>query len=442
MLINQSLWTDEELVDIPFTPPTQSRRRRMRSRELPDKSVDLVNMGRQRLRYVFNTLVRTEWIELVPSGRYYHCDMRPVQKRLARFLVQIEDGFETQLAGVMTQIRTSLEAVNKAQDPRKEAAGLIHARECFVNFIADLATLDAVVRDIEKQIFSEADPSKRVLSFAQDFVDKLLLKDFKAITSTHHPFKQKDKTLRIVSELLNKPDICDMIADGLLLNNEKLDRQDALAQVYNSLEDIHSGFEVVTDHLERLSKKQRSIERRIRTTMQFVFSGRSNQTATLQALLKKVHSLPDTEVLPAPYYAKTRSVAPLLLTEPKKRKVKPTPEKIKIQAKSPEIIYREQLADLYSELMLVTPQTIKDFLFKQGFEFVPKRLSEANTESLHDFLVADAIRVALMKGVRRNNPFAAIVLKGHRVAPCIVVWESPWATGPDFKLIPRKTDAA
>ena len=442
LVTNQTLWTDEELSDIDLVLPSQSRRRRTRSREVSDKSVDLVRTGRKRLSYVYNTLVRTEWLELIPSGRYYHCDMRPVHKRLARFLVQIENGFETQLAGIMTQIRSSLQAVARSDDPRDEAAGLLHARETFKSFIADLATLDGVVRDIEKQIFAEPDPSKRIMSFAEEFVEKLLLKDFKAIQSTHHPFKQKDKTLRLIIDLLSAPDHCDMIADGLMRDNDKLTRQDARAQVYKCLEDIQSGFEVISDYLESIKKKQRSIERRIRSTFKFVFSGRRNILASLQSQLKQVHSLPEHTEVPAAYYSKDRVLSPLLLVEPRGRRVRRSPVKVQRTAEPPELIYRRQLTDFHSELMLVTPKSIKEFLFKQGFEFVAKRLSEADTHSLHDFLIADAIRTSLMKGVRKNNPFATIILKNHKVAPCKDAWVCSWASGPDFKLIPRNQNAA
>ena len=442
LLINRHLWTDAELDDVPLTTPIQLRRRRVHARELVDKSVDLAQGSRQRLRYIFNTLVKTEWLELVPIGRYYHVDMRPVQKRLARFLVQIENGFETQLAGVMTQVKNSLLAVARAKDPRDEAAGLLHARESFTNFVADLATLDGIVRDIEREIFSKSDPSERVLTFAREFIDKLLLKDFKAIRSTHHPFKQKDKTLRLVMEFLADSYKCELISQGLMRDDDQLTQADAIAKVYLCLEDIQSGFEVVSDYLERLSKKQRSIERRISSTMKFVFSGRTNILATIQSQLRQVHRLPSGANIPSPYERKDRILSPQLLAQPRGRKIIRTKVKVEQAIEPVEIQYRRQLIEMYGRVAQVTPKTVKEFLQRQGFSAGARRLSEANTDSLHDFLIADAIRVSLMKGSRKNNPYANLVLKEFKVAPCRERWVGKWASGPDFQLTPRTIDAA
>ncbi|MFD2428827.1 Wadjet anti-phage system protein JetA family protein [Sphingobium scionense] len=107
--------------------------------------------------------------------------------RLAEFLCSLREGLSDQLGGLVIQVKNELEALQR--NARENAPGLHKAARDAASFGRYLRSVLSALRDIDKRVVESDSVGRRLRHYFEDFVEKLLLQDYAAISTTSHPYR-------------------------------------------------------------------------------------------------------------------------------------------------------------------------------------------------------------------------------------------------------------
>jgi hypothetical protein len=98
-----------------------------------------------------------------------------------------------QIGGIVIQIKNGLEALQR--DARDNALGLHKAARDAATFGRYLRSVLSALREIDRQLVDSASVGERLRHYFEDFVERLLLQDYVAITTTSHPYRFRHRIL-------------------------------------------------------------------------------------------------------------------------------------------------------------------------------------------------------------------------------------------------------
>lgn len=126
-------------------------------------------------------------------------DMPAGPMRLAEFLCSMRDGASEQLGGLIVEVRNAVEGARAF--PTEKALGLNKAARDAAAFGRYLRSVLSALRDIDHQVVKADSLGERLRYYFEDFVERVLLRDYSAIATTAHPYRFRGRILRDVDRL-------------------------------------------------------------------------------------------------------------------------------------------------------------------------------------------------------------------------------------------------
>jgi hypothetical protein len=174
------------------------------------------------------------------------------------------------VAGAVVEVKSSLEAAYG--DPASLAQGLANAHDTAVRFARNMRRILVGMREIEDAILGNPDAAAILRTFFRDFVDGLLIADYKQLKTSNNPYRYRRQISALVGELLHNLDWRAAMArtyveqgvvpDGNIVTAE--------ARVATELEKIRQVFEDVGAFMERIDDFRDRLERRVRMTVHYM----------------------------------------------------------------------------------------------------------------------------------------------------------------------------
>lgn len=392
------LWADEG-EDLSGVADIRTTGRRIRRARSEDGRQDLLL---NRAYRAYGRLLDTGWLEEASYGLKITVDMPPAAMLLAERLSAIQGGLATSFRGVVITIRNALASVH--QDGRSNAVGLNKAAEMAVRFSRELRAVLSSLRAIERDILASESLNERLATFVQDFIGKLVLKDFESIYKTNHPYRFKQEILGYVDAISDAGHTRDAIVDGYVEGEVSPTREQAGLRLDQDLFTIRNVFDTVDQTYERINVYRVRLEGRLRNVLKYAELGdhRHSQRITgLTARLDRVVAeldevgmagwldkrLPTGFILPevAPW-------ASHLLFQPRTAKPPVEASAVRKQQFDPiHAAFRRLLRD-YNDLFVVEPARVLRFL---DCRIPPGHTGEArwlSIEGVEDFLAFEQLR--------------------------------------------------
>jgi hypothetical protein len=201
------------------------------------------------------------------------------------------------VAGAVVEVKSNLESA--ADEPETMAQGLANAHDTAVRFARNMRRILMGMRDIEEAILGNPDAVSILRTFFRDFVDGLLIADYKQLKTSNNPYRYRRQISALASELLNDPGKRSIIADtyiqqGVVPAGSSL----AVAEerVISELEKIRQVFDDVGDFMERIEDFRDRLERRVRTTVHYMDVMGDGSTERLARLIEQIAALGTKEV--------------------------------------------------------------------------------------------------------------------------------------------------
>jgi hypothetical protein len=174
------------------------------------------------------------------------------------------------VAGAVVEVKSNLEAAQN--DPASLAQGLANAHDTAVRFARNMRRILVGMRDIEEAILGNPDAAAILRTFFRDFVDGLLIADYKQLKTSNNPYRYRRQISALAGELLNNLDWRAAMARAYV-EQGVVGEGDMLAaetRVATELEKIRQVFEDVGAFMERIEDFRDRLERRVRTTVHYM----------------------------------------------------------------------------------------------------------------------------------------------------------------------------
>lgn len=432
------LWIEDEIpVELDRLVPRGGRRVRRRQMVGADDEATGSVIGRS--RQVYNRLVATGWLERITYGIKVTVDMPAGAMRLAEFLCTMRNGATEQLGGLVAEVRNAVEAVRAA--PAERALGLNKAARDAAAFGRYLRSLLSALREVDQQVLTAESLGDRLRYYFEDFIERVLLRDYTSISTTAHPYRFRHAILKSLDDLEAAEADLERIAaayqDARLAETTSRARE----LVSDDLSNIRRVFDSIEEAFNRIQEHRGRLETRLRNVVRYA-GRRSGFVQRSEAIILRLDELrADGGITPeAPVLLEPRRVvlAPALLARARGVRTGIEGGELVLPPPDPVTELRRRLEREYFDRIAVTGTQVARFLERRIPPFGEVSASTLWIDGLDDFLAFETLRLTVAGGV--PDGLAALKLGGDfAVTMSRDQVDNEWLTCPGFS-IRRLTD--
>ncbi|KRA97942.1 hypothetical protein ASD83_12810 [Devosia sp. Root685] len=390
------LWHDEgNLVTL---DQVSSRGRRLRTRKRAEVDREATQEAMVRARHIYARLVDTGWLEESRYGMRVTVDMPSSAMRLADFLSTLRQGGSEQLGGLIVEVRNALDAVRVSA--AHNALGLHKAAKDAVGFGRYLRSVLSSLREIERHVLASNDLSERLQHFFEDFVDRILLKDYAAISTTAHPYRFRYAILDSIQRLEDSPVDIDSLAAAYSDSGIAAGRDGARDLVFDDLYRIRRVLGQIDEAFLRIQQQRARLEVRLRNTVRYAgrradaFLRLSEKLAIdLDRLIEHRKGVRRDLSVPGFLQPVVGPYSAGLLARPRGDRPVVDTESVTVAEPEPIHLLRRQLERDYLDRITIVPEKVLSFLDIRVSESVVFA-RDLGIADLDDFLAFEALRRA------------------------------------------------
>lgn len=392
------LWQDDpsaETVIEPLLAPRGRRLRRARQEEAGDGN-DLILV---RTRLAYGRLRATGWLEESYYGLKTTVDMPAAAMQLAEFLCTLREGMTEQLGGLVVEVKNALDAVH--DNARDHALGLHRAARDATSFGRYLRSVLSTLREVDRQVVSSGTVQARLQLYFEEFVEKLLLRDYAAITTTAHPYRFRGQILKRIAGIeANAADI-EALAQVYSESFLAADTDGARDLVFDDLARISAVFDRIDEAFTLIQRHRARLEMRLRNTVRY--AGRRTdmfltQSEGLLAKLDRRLEEGDGADVPGPIETRLPVLSPALLARPRGVRAPIRSQSLVLAEVDAAAEWRQRLERDYQDRLVVTPQQVARFLERRLAPLATSEASRLAIETIDDFLAFEQLRLAVASG--------------------------------------------
>lgn len=201
------------------------------------------------------------------------------------------------VAGAVVEVKSNLEYA--AREPEAMAQGLANACETAVRFARSMRRILVGMRDIEEKILGNPDAASILRTFFRDFVDGLLIADYKQLKTSNNPYRYRRQISTLASELVHDTERRAKLArayidQGVVPSGSSLAH--AEERIVSELEKIRQVFEDVGPFMERIEDFRDRLERRVRTTVHYMDVMGEGSAERLARLIERIAAIGSADV--------------------------------------------------------------------------------------------------------------------------------------------------
>jgi hypothetical protein len=393
------LWTeDEAAVDLDRLVTRTGRR--VRRRRIAGADEGATGTVISRSRHIYNRLLQTGWLDESNYGLKTTVEMPSGAMRLAEFLCSLKEGAAEQLGGLVIEVRNAIRAVR--EKPAENALGLNKAARDAAAFGRYLRSVLSALREVDRQVLSSETLADRLRHYFEDFVERVLLRDYTAIATTAHPYRHRRAILTALDTLEESEIDLAAIADAYLEARLVPDAVAARDLVHEDLFRIRRVFERIEEAFEAIQQHRSRLETRLRNVVRYAgrrtsFLQRSEHV--IQGLDEIIASKTEWLTIEGIIEPRIAIVAPGLLARP--RGARPTISDADLSIPPPDPIreFRRQLERAYLDRLTVSPTKVSRFLERRVPPFGETSAAFMKIETIDDFLAFEALRVMVAAGL-------------------------------------------
>lgn len=392
---HSELWREDEA---PVILDQVSRRgRRMRLRRIDAADSQASNEAMVRARHIYNRLCATGWLEETPYGLKVTVDMPQGAMRLVEFLCTLREGASEQLGGLVIEVKNALDALQL--NACENALGLHKAARDSASFGRYLRSVLSALREIDRQVRASETIGRRLRHYFKDFVERLLLQDYAAITTTSHPYRFRHRIFAALDALEDSP--VDVGAISTVYLEARMARNEVAARdiVYDDIAKIRRVFERIEEAFEHIQQHRGRLETRLRNTVRY--AGRRSGSYLLRSeplllqLDKLIQARGRTLEIPGPLERRQNPLSPFLLARPRNMRSPIVGGLLVLPSIDPLRELRKRLEREYLDRLTVTPEQVSRFLERRVPPFGETEASTFPIDTVDDFLVFEALRLAV-----------------------------------------------
>jgi hypothetical protein len=334
----------------------------------------------------------TGWLTEETEKWRTYVDMNPDAFMLLGAIIDFGNS-RVRVAGAVVDVKNNLEAAFR--EPETMAQGLANAHDTAARFARSMRRILAGMREIEDRILGNPNAAAILRTFFQDFVDGLLIADYKQLKTSNNPYRHR----RTIASLAG-----DMLADAGLVG--KISRayieQGVMAagatiitaeeRVIAELGKIKSVFEDVGPFMDKIEDFRDRLERRIRTTVHYMDVMGEGSAERIVRLIEQLSKIGSDEVeirLRSPDVG--LPITSLALYTPPPPKAPPERTRFKVPRQDPYLRAYVQATTEFDRMVRVSDQKLLEFARRQMQGRDALSSAEIEIESIPDLFAYRAL---------------------------------------------------
>jgi len=446
MRANPSLWSENDDFGEVLPEMISAGRRRMRRADLGrasesgDKAILIA-------RQLYGRLLATGWLEEEEYGLRVTVDMPMGPLLVSQRLASLNKDVSQRFGGLIVQIRLNLEAVEKLNPRvtdrrlREAALAVREARRQADQFTKSLRAILSDLKGIRQTVLESKTVGGRLEAFFEEFVQRILLKDFESILTVNHPYRFRDEIVDLARRISYTPDTMQVLAEEYVNAGMAASIEDGRLEVEGDLIAIESTFGQIGEMFERIETFRRQLEARVRNTIKYAERGAQGLIGRAADLVRRLdallqdgrHAEATLEWSLEPLRSPWSAHHPARGREPRKPvAARPLGER----PSDPLYEIRKQLRLQYITRIAPRPEDVRRFLERQVPSTGSKEARFMQIETIDDFLAFETARRFAMS--REVPPEIAKTFE-LEFAPDMPPHDSEWLRCPNF--IVRRTSA-
>jgi len=216
---------------------------------------------------IYNQLLKTGWIEEEEEGYNKLVVMPPEVAMLVISLQNIKNAEKKNYGGTVIGILNNIEAA--CSEPTGRGYGLVKAAEETQAFIAHISQIVHGLRNLQKQILNTRNPREILEVFYIDFVDKILIADYKTLQSGNNPFRYRAQIIDALQQLNYDEDTKQQL-HAVYEEQLQITHVEAVKKVDQNISDIIRAFSSIDRRLRRVDMFRAQLENRVAETVRYV----------------------------------------------------------------------------------------------------------------------------------------------------------------------------
>lgn len=378
--------------------------------------------------YIYRRLLATGWLEIEEDGYHVNITPNPNATLLLESLLQIEKSEKKSYGRIVVSILAHIEAV--IDSPVDRGIVLLDAVSQTREFSSHLRGILFSLKEVQDLLIKTKDPREILANFFEEFVEGILISDYKTLNSTDNPFRFRKRIITLLRQANILPQINKPLVDHYK-EHYKIGDDEALLRLKRDIEYIIKIFKGVDGRLEKIDSFCRRLQARVDETVRFIdrtMPGASNRVADL--LLALGEKLDDSSgvVIPGPPRShQVKLISPFSLYSPHGKKEKPSVQVLRSRTLSPEAVERKNIIREYMKKRAFEPMRVVRYLDKQMGNRTAMKATEFSIKSVDDlisFLLIRRLPVMQGKGQHSAKSFDIRRKKGQIV--------TDWLTCSDF----------
>src|SRR5712671_1351905 len=274
MRANPSLWTENDDFGEALPEMISAGRRRIRRADI-SKSSESGDKAILIARQLYARLLASGWLEEEEYGLRITVDMPMGPLLVCQRLASLNKDVSQRFGGLIVQIRLNLEAVEKLNPRvtdrklREAALAVREARRQADQFTKSLRAILSDLKGIRQTVMESKTVGGRLEAFFEEFVQRILLKDFESILTVNHPYRFRDEIVDLARRISYTPDTMQVLAEEYMGAGMAASIEDGRLEVEGDLIAIESTFGQIGEMFERIETFRRQLEARVRNTIKY-----------------------------------------------------------------------------------------------------------------------------------------------------------------------------
>ena len=359
----------------------------------------------------YHRLRDTGWLTEETEKWRIYVDMNPDAFMVLGAITDFGNS-RVRVAGAVVDVKNNLEAAFR--EPETMAQGLANAYDTSQRFARSMRRILAGMREIEERILGNPNAASILRTFFHDFVDGLLIADYKQLKTSNNPYRHRRSIASLAGDMLADVERVGKIAraymeQGVLAAGATI--ATAEERVIAELEKIRSVFEDVGPFMDKIEDFRDRLERRIRTTVHYMDIMGEGSVERIARLIESLSALGDADV-----EVRLRSpdvglpITSLALYTPPPPRAPPERTRFKLPKQDRYLRAYAQATTEFDRMVRVTDQKLLEFVRgqMQGRDQVSS--VEIEIESIPDLFAYRALpnMVAIGRSVRLGEFMIAL----------------------------------
>ena len=385
--------------------------------------------------YIYRRLIATGWLETEEDGYNTNITPNPNATLLLEALIDIERREKKSYGRVVLSILSHIEAA--VNDPKDRGIVFLDAVSQTREFSNHLRGILYSLKEVQDLLARTKDPRDVLANFFEEFVERILIADYKTLNSADNPFRFRGKIIQNLQFVEHFPKTFSALSEHYK-EHYAISEEEAGQRLKRDIEFISRTFRTVERRLEKIDSFCFRLESRVAETVRFIdrtMPGISKRIADLLGKLgERLSDNGGVEFLPPDRAHQLRLVSPFSLYSPHGKKEKPTVQVLRTRELSPEARLQKEIVREYMKRRAYDPIRVVNYLNRQMAERTVMSATDFEIEAVDELISFLLIRrLPQMKGKSMTLAHAFIV---HRQKELI---QTEWGTFSNF-IVERRLD--